>query len=146
MASNSFKDEIFQIACEDLCDIVNNLQQRTFSEEIDQIEKMGGDAYLLPKLKTSAKEGISTASIDSRTLAYGSNRKAIKILKSGLQLFIEACDDFTLKILIVAAVVSIVVEMIMEVDHRATAWIEGFAILLAVFISSFITTVNNYQK
>ena len=34
----------------------------------------------------------------------------------------------------------------MEEDHRATAWIEGFAILLAVFISSFITTVNNYQK
>jgi hypothetical protein len=40
----------------------------------------------------------------------------------------------------------LVVEMIMEEDHRATAWIEGFAILLAVFISSFITTLNNYQK
>jgi magnesium-transporting ATPase (P-type) len=108
---------------------------------------------LLQKLKTNPKDGISSDSIDSRTLAYGSNRKAVKILKSAIQLFIEACDDFTLKILIVAAIVSIsakiiilVVEMIMEEDHRATAWIEGFAILLAVFISSFITTVNNYQK
>jgi hypothetical protein len=66
-------------------------------------------------------------------------------------LFIEACDDFTLKILIVAAFVSIsilkwlkVVEMIVEADHRDTAWIEGFAILCAVIISSFITTLNNY--
>jgi magnesium-transporting ATPase (P-type) len=101
---------------------------------------------LLQKLKTNPKDGISSDSIDSRTLAYGSNRKAVKILKSAIQLFIEACDDFTLKILIVAAIVSIIVEMIMEKDHRATAWIEGFAILLAVFISSFITTVNNYQK
>jgi hypothetical protein len=38
----------------------------------------------------------------------------------------------------------IVVAMITEVDHRETAWIEGFAILVAVFISSFITTLNDY--
>jgi hypothetical protein len=38
----------------------------------------------------------------------------------------------------------IVVAMIVEVDHRETAWIEGFAIMVAVFISSFITTLNNY--
>ena len=31
-------------------------------------------------------------------------------------------------------------------DHRSTAWIEGFAIFIAVLISSLLTTVNNYQK
>jgi hypothetical protein len=31
-------------------------------------------------------------------------------------------------------------------DEKSTAWIEGFAILVAVFISSGITTVNNYEK
>ncbi len=99
------------------------------------------------------KNGISTEDINSRILAFGSNKKAAKKLKSALTLFIEACDDFTLKILIVAAIISIskiinmeVVAMITEVDHRETAWIEGFAILVAVFISSFITTLNNYQK
>lgn len=66
-----------------------------------------GDQYLVQKLKTNLKEGISNDSIDARTHAYGSNRKAVKILKSAMQLFIEACDDFTLKILIVAAIVSI---------------------------------------
>lgn len=29
-------------------------------------------------------------------------------------------------------------------DHKELAWIEGFAILVAVLISSLITTVNNY--
>jgi P-type Ca2+ transporter type 2B len=45
-----------------------------------------------------------------------------------------------------AAVASIVVNMIMEEDHRSTAWIEGFAILMAVFVSSFVQALNNYQK
>jgi hypothetical protein len=31
-------------------------------------------------------------------------------------------------------------------SHRSTAWIEGFAILVAVFISALVTTINDYQK
>jgi len=34
--------------------------------------------------------------------------------------------------------------MVTEVDHRDIAWIEGFAILMAVLISSGITTTNDY--
>ena len=63
----------------------------------------------------------------------------------------EALDDLTLKILIVAAIISIgklslyvVVETIEEKEHREIAWIDGFAILIAVFIASIITCVNNY--
>lgn len=46
----------------------------------------------------------------------------------------------------VAAVISIIVNMITEEDHRSIAWIEGFAILVAVFVSSFVQAINNYQK
>ena len=54
-------------------------------------------------------------------------------------------DDFTLKILIVASIVSIIVETITsEPDHRNAAWIEGFAIMVAVSISAGITSVNDY--
>jgi len=50
-----------------------------------------------------------------------------------------------LKILIVAAIVSIIVETATsDESHRSTAWIEGFAILVAVLISSGITTVNDF--
>lgn len=31
-------------------------------------------------------------------------------------------------------------------DHRSTAWIEGFAVLIAVAISATVTSVNDYQK
>jgi len=43
-------------------------------------------------------------------------------------------------------VVSIIVNPIMEKDHRSTAWIEGFAILMAVVVSSVVQAINNYQK
>lgn len=31
-------------------------------------------------------------------------------------------------------------------EKRKTAWIEGFAILVAVFVSATVTAVNDYQK
>jgi len=52
-------------------------------------------------------------------------------------------NDFTLKILIAAAIVSIVIEMATS-DEREIAWIEGTAILIAVFIVSMVTAVNDY--
>jgi len=64
-------------------------------------------------------------------------------MESLWEIFLGALDDFTLKILLVAAVVSIIVETITS-DHKDIAWIEGFAILVAVFLSSGITTINDY--
>lgn len=52
-----------------------------------------------------------------------------------------------MKILIVAAVVSIIIETATaEESHRSTAWVEGFAILIAVFVCSMVSSVNDYQK
>ena len=36
--------------------------------------------------------------------------------------------------------------MITEEEHRSIAWIEGFAIMMAVMISAGITTINDFQK
>lgn len=48
-----------------------------------------------------------------------------------------------LKILIVSAIVSIVIEMIFS-EHREIAWIEGAAILFAVTVVTLVTAVNDY--
>jgi magnesium-transporting ATPase (P-type) len=59
----------------------------------------------------------------------------------------EALSDFTLRILVVAAVLSIIMEEALADDeHRKTSWIEGISILLAVAICALVTAVNNYQK
>lgn len=50
-----------------------------------------------------------------------------------------------LKILIAAAVVSIITEAIYSED-RETFWLEGATILAAVAVCSIVATVNDYQK
>ena len=50
-----------------------------------------------------------------------------------------------LKILIVAAVISIAISMVFEED-KSLAWIEGAAILAAVAVVSLVTAVNDYKK
>lgn len=50
-----------------------------------------------------------------------------------------------MKILMVAAVFSIIIEVATsDSDKRSTAWIEGFAILVAVFVCATVTAVNDY--
>ena len=51
-----------------------------------------------------------------------------------------------LKILIFCAFVDLIVQLIFESHDRATAWIEGVSILVAVVIVSGVTSVSDYQK
>jgi len=46
----------------------------------------------------------------------------------------------------VSAVVSISVEVgtNWNTDHRSTSWIEGFAIIVAILLSSLVTSINDY--
>lgn len=70
---------------------------------------------------------------------------AKKRLKTVMEIFCETLDDLMLKILILAAVVSIITEAIYSQD-RKTFWLEGVTILAAVAVCSIVATVNNYQK
>ena len=50
-----------------------------------------------------------------------------------------------MRILLVASVVSIIVDMATaDESHRATAWIEGFAIFIAVIVCTNVNAVNDY--
>jgi len=58
----------------------------------------------------------------------------------------EAFEDLILRILFVAGIVSIGINTWAEEDHREIAWIEGFAILVAVFLVVIVTAMNNLKK
>lgn len=95
-------------------DIVTAVQTRTFSEEVEEIEKLGGYILsllgvtkMLEMMQTNPKTGVNEDSLESRSHFFGSNEKANRPLKSIFVLLMEALDDFTLKILIVASFVSI---------------------------------------
>ena len=92
---------------EDLCQIVTESQQRTFAEEVSMIESLGGEDALLEKMRTDRKKGVDQNSLAYREEFFGTNKKDPLKLKTLMQIFIQAFDDFTLKILIVAAITSI---------------------------------------
>lgn len=69
------------------------------------------------------------------------------MIKGFWSLLWDALGDFTLRVLIVCAMISIAVEVgTASEDDRPIAWIDGFAILIAVFVSSTVQAFNDYQK
>lgn len=78
---------------------------------------------------------------------YGSNKPKPLEEHSFWEMLLEALDDFILKILIVSAFVSIILSTATaEPKDRSHAWMEGFAILVAVAVCSLVAATNDYQK
>ncbi len=52
-----------------------------------------------------------------------------------------------MRILIVAAIFSIALEVgTAPAEEKSKAWVDGFAILIAVFFCASVTAINDYQK
>ena len=82
--------------------------------------------WLISALKTHPRDGISNdeEELKKRREAFGSNEKEIKEPPGILELFCEALEDFTMRILLVAAVLSIALEVgTADAADRSKAWI-----------------------
>lgn len=138
---NDFLEKSIMIAA-----ITKYQQRKILCEDVDYLESKGGQDWLLNGLKSNAETGIDSQTIEARKSVYGTNeRKKIKI-KTFCQLACEALQDYMLIIMCIAGVANIIINMIMEEDHRSTAWIEGFAILLAVAIVVITQAANDLKK
>jgi len=67
------------------------------------------------------------------------------------EMFKGALDDFMLKLLMVCAIVSITVDMLMvdgkkHPDEYYHAWVDGFAIMVAVLVVSGVGSIVDYKK
>ncbi|XP_074644594.1 plasma membrane calcium-transporting ATPase 2-like isoform X2 [Tubulanus polymorphus] len=118
----------------------------------------GGIFEICKKLKTSPTDGLPGTAVDiqQRVAEFGSNIIPPKPPKSFLKLVWEALQDITLIILIVAAIISLGLSFYQpesdgeEVGGDATeseaGWIEGLAILIAVFVVVLVTAFNDWRK
>jgi Ca2+ transporting ATPase len=108
-------------------------------------EEYKGINGLIILLKSSATDGISSgADVENRAKLFGKNFIPPKPAKSFWRLVWEALEDTILRILVVAALISLVLGMVFE--SVETGWIEPFAILIAVAIVSLVTALNDWQK
>uniref|UniRef100_A0A0D9VCU8 Calcium-transporting ATPase n=1 Tax=Leersia perrieri TaxID=77586 RepID=A0A0D9VCU8_9ORYZ len=97
-------------------------------------------------LKTNSEKGIhgDEADLACRANAFGANRYPRKKGRSFLVFLWEACQDLTLVILIIAAVISLVLGIATEGIKEG--WYDGASIAFAVFLVIFVTAVSDYKQ
>ena len=118
MEDKPLNENRFGVSVEILKELVNKYMQREHgSDDIDYLEENGGLPWLQTGIQTSPEKGIKTDSIESREKYFGSNRKQKVIIKSFWQLAWMAFDDLILRILVVAGIASIIINMITE-EHN----------------------------
>ncbi|TKW37713.1 hypothetical protein SEVIR_1G066100v4 [Setaria viridis] len=110
------------------------------------LQEYGGVKGLTNLLKTNSEKGIhgDEADLSCRANAFGANRYPRKKGRSFWVFLWEACQDMTLVILIIAAIISLVLGIATEGIKEG--WYDGTSIAFAVFLVIVVTAVSDYKQ
>eukprot|EP01117_Protostelium_nocturnum_P004102 TRINITY_DN1538_c0_g1_i1.p1 TRINITY_DN1538_c0_g1~~TRINITY_DN1538_c0_g1_i1.p1 ORF type:complete len:677 (+),score=265.91 TRINITY_DN1538_c0_g1_i1:189-2219(+) len=139
----------WSITAEELADLVKN---RDSGSEKDLANVHGGVEGLAKKINSDAKTGLPTSEASTeysaRREAFGNNYIPNRPPIGYFTFLKAALSDHTLIILMIAAVVSIGLGTGFPApgESRSIAWVEGFAILVAVAVVSNVTATNDTLK
>lgn len=115
----------------------------SLAQNKENLEALGGVDNLARMLNTNLETGLTIFQVDRYRSKYGENTFPEKPLDSYLGLLFDALGDPVLRILMVAAAISIAVETYQHPEH---GWIDGTAIFIAVALVSNLSTYNDYNK
>ena len=139
-----------QIKATDLRDLVKLTFDNTTAPDVTSEvlpvyqTKLGGVDGILSALHVDKDRGLSSSEIESRKKLFGVNKVEEEPQDSLLKLMWEALQDPTLIFLSCAAIFSLFIAIFVE--RSAYGWLEGVAILFAVFVVVMVGAVNDYQK
>eukprot|EP01012_Entosiphon_sulcatum_P020576 TRINITY_DN254_c0_g1_i1.p1 TRINITY_DN254_c0_g1~~TRINITY_DN254_c0_g1_i1.p1 ORF type:complete len:1040 (+),score=198.37 TRINITY_DN254_c0_g1_i1:471-3590(+) len=115
-------------------------------KDYEAYQQMGSSLGIVDALQTDARQGITSASLARRVEMYGPNTLPPPKQVSFLALVWECLKDNMLRLLIVAAILSIIFGVTINKDHGSADWIEGVAILISVTVVVTVTSANDYEK
>eukprot|EP00271_Cylindrocystis_brebissonii_P015527 TRINITY_DN38446_c0_g1_i1.p1 TRINITY_DN38446_c0_g1~~TRINITY_DN38446_c0_g1_i1.p1 ORF type:complete len:1112 (-),score=207.67 TRINITY_DN38446_c0_g1_i1:149-3484(-) len=133
----------FAVSLETLLELSETDSEMSAAEKIAAAGGVGGLAH---GLRTIPETGIADSSPEQLTLRreiYGENRYPEKPAKPFLEFLWEACQDTTLIILAICAVVSLVAE---ETQDASSGWYEGVGIGVAVIAVILVTAISDYRQ
>lgn len=107
------------------------------------LDDYGGPEYLAKNMNVNSKSGLMREQVPHQKRIFGANFFPDSPMESYWSLLLEALSDSTLVILMIAAVVSLVIGTYQD---PVVGWVEGAAILIAVFAVSSISAGNDYSK
>lgn len=125
---------------------VEHLTTITRDHDFSALQEYGGVKGLAKVLKTDTDRGISGDDADllHRKNAFGTNTYPPKKGRTFLVFLWEACQDLTLIILIVAAVISLILGI--KTEGLEEGWYDGGSIAFAVFLVITVTAISDYRQ
>ena len=111
-------------------------------QDIKYLEEKGIDE-LINLLKTNTDTGLDN--LEGREEAFGSNKVFVEPVPPFCSYVWEALKDLMVRILIVAAIVSIVLGCTFS-DDPSKDWIDGVSIVIAVLVVVLVGSITDYQK
>ena len=100
-------------------------------------------AQIVQDLKTDTEVGLT--SLSGREEAFGSNKVFVEPVPHFCSYVWEALKDLMVRILIVAAIVSIILGCTFS-DDPSKDWIDGVSIVIAVLVVVLVGSITDYQK
>jgi len=107
-------------------------------------DRFGGLEGILTSLKVDKDKGVASSEVEERKKNFGVNKIEEEPQEPLWKLMWEALQDPTLIFLSCAAIFSLFIAVFVE--RSAYGWLEGVAILFAVFVVVMVGAVNDYQK
>ena len=143
------ESQSFNITPKELSNLMNLYKDRSGNyNDIKYFQEKGGILPLLLSLKTDAKHGISTLSLENRKSHFGSNKIYIKPPPNFADFCIEAISDKMIIILIISSIIEIGISlfnMFFKGEHNAD-YLDGISIIIAVVVVVLVGSITNYQK
>ena len=139
----------FNITPKELSNLMNLYKDRSGNyNDIKYFKEKGGILPLLLSLKTDAKLGISTLSLENRKSHFGLNKIYVKPPPNFADFCIEAISDKMIIILIISSIIEIGISlfnMIVKGENNLD-YLDGVSIIIAVVVVVLVGSITNYQK
>ena len=128
----------FSITPKELSNLMNLYKDRSDNyNDIKYFQEKGGILPLLTSLKTDAKHGISTLSLENRLEHFGSNK-----------IFIKSLSDKMIIILIISSLVEISISLFNKFfkGENNIDYLDGISIIIAIVVVVIVGSITNYKK
>ena len=136
--------ESFEIKPQDLVEIMSKYKDRTTDfEDLKYFREKNNISSILSLLKTDSEKGIT--STENREETFGSNKIFVEPVPHFCTFVWDSLQDLMVRILIVAAIVSIVLGCTVS-DNPKKDWIDGVSIVVAILIVVLVGSITEYQK
>ncbi len=139
----------FSITPQELSNLMNLYKDRSENyNDIKYFQEKGGILSLLTSLKTDAKHGISTISLQNRLEHFGSNKIFIKPLPNFWDFVLEALSDKMIIILIISSLIEISISLFNRFfkGENNIDYLDGISIIIAIVVVVMVGSITNYKK